>query len=205
MPWVVSRGQSAGFTALCHQPVQIPWRQHWCKLISMANKHFLKHFCAFYLKVSWKSPGLACQSSQLPVYKPGEWWKLLGCFEVCETYMRCFCEAVEIWFENLCFHKQFLSQMWISDFLFHLQYAIYKHCRSEGTEPLDRSHNCHAPFLTHAQSSKQNINFYFPVFPIYLAQLIHIVLQKVAVEQQLLLILWVKREQIEKLLVTGMF
>lgn len=107
--------------------------------------------------------------------------------------------------KTFCFHKQFLSQMWISDFLFHLQYAIYKHHRSEGTEPLDRSRHCHAPCLTHARSSKQNTNFCFPVFPIYLAQLIHIVLQKVAVEQQLLLILWVKREYIEKLLDTQTF
>lgn len=150
-------------------------------------------FCAFYLNISWKSPGLACQSSQLPVYKPDERWKLPGCFEVCDTYMCCFCGAIEIWFENLCFHKQFLFQMWISDFLFHLQCAIYKHYRSEGTKPLDRFHNHCALCLTHAQSLKQNITFYFPVFPIYLVQVIHPLLQKVAVEQQLLIILWLKR------------
>lgn len=81
-------------------------------------------------------------------------------------------------------------------FPFHLQCAIYKPHRSEGSKPPGRSHDCWlgccASVLPYAQSSKQNILFYFPVSPVYLTQLIHISLQKVNVELQLLIILWLK-------------
>lgn len=91
-------------------PAQVPWMQHCCKVISLVNKHFLHYFCVFYLNISWKSPGLACQLSQLPAGKSDERWKLPGHFDVCSTCVCCFCGAVEIWFENLCFHKQICLQ-----------------------------------------------------------------------------------------------
>lgn len=78
-------------------------------------------------------------------------------------------------------------------FPFHLRCAIYKPHRSEGSKPPGRSHDCWlgccVSVLPYAQSSNQNILFYFPVSPVYLTQLIHISLQKVNVELQLLIIL----------------
>lgn len=142
-------------------PVQVPWMRHCCKVISVVNKHFPHHFCVFYLNISWKSPRLACQLSQLPAYKLGERQKLPGHFDVCSTCVCCFCGAIEVWFENLCFHKQFLSLMWISDLIFHLQCAIYKHFRAEGTQTQESSG--YELFLTHTQSSRQT-NFIFQFF-----------------------------------------
>lgn len=63
--------------------------------------------------------------------------------------------------------------MWISDLVFHLQCALYKHYRSEGTQTQDRSGL--ELFLTCTQSSKQNN---FPVFLMYLTNLTHILLPK---------------------------
>lgn len=160
-------------TAPCRGTCQVPWMQHCCKVISLVNKHFLHHFCVFYLNISWKSPGLACQLSQLPAGKSDERWKLPGHFDVCSTCVCCFCGAIEIWFENLCFHKQICLQceFQISFFICSVLYINITDLKVPKTQ--DRSGL--ELFLTRTQSSKQNN---FPVFPIYLTNLTHILLPK---------------------------
>lgn len=157
----ISSGQSAGYNPMAWHLPRFPE----CSTAARWFLQWINISCTIFvcfIQTSLEShQDWLCQLSQLPARKQDERQKLPGHFDVCSTCVCSFCGAIEIWSGNLCFHKPFLSPMWISDFVFHLQCAIYKHNRSEDAQIQDRSD--YELFLTHTQNSKQN-NFIFHLF-----------------------------------------